>query len=237
MADRRRTIPLPSAEQLAQNRAEALDLTPVSRETADRLDRLVAVLLEWQRHTNLVAASTLPQLWIRHIADSLQLIPLAPAARAWIDLGSGAGFPGLAIACALAQTSGVTVHLVESVGKKCTFLREAIRQIDLPAIVHCARVEDLAPKFDANIEVVTARALAPLGRLLDLAAPLLKTGAVGLFPKGQDVASELTEAAKYWSIEASIAPSVTSPASGIVVVRKLERRPAVPSDRFSGTTP
>lgn len=227
MADRRRTIPLPSAEQLAQNRAEALGLTPVSRETADRLDRLVALLLEWQRHTNLVAASTLPQLWTRHIADSLQLIRLAPAARRWIDLGSGAGFPGLVIACALAQTSGATVHLVESVGKKCTFLREAIRQIDLPATVHCARIEDLAPGFAADIEVVTARALAPLGKLLELAAPLLKTGVIGLFPKGQDVAAELTEAAKYWNINDTVAPSVTSPASGIVIVRQLERRPAV----------
>ena len=112
---------------LATDRARALELTPVSRETVERLDAYVALLLEWQRTTNLIATSTIPRLWTRHIADSLQLIDLAPGARVWADLGSGGGLPGLAIACALQQTPGAIVHLVESNTRKAAFLREAGR--------------------------------------------------------------------------------------------------------------
>src|SRR3954453_2836192 len=97
----------------ASDKAAALALTPVSRETETRLDRYVALLLEWQGKTNLVAPSTLPNLWTRHIADSLQLLSLAPDAKTWVDLGSGGGFPGVVLACALAEKSGTTVHLVE----------------------------------------------------------------------------------------------------------------------------
>jgi 16S rRNA (guanine527-N7)-methyltransferase len=222
MGEGRRAVPDP--HDLAEDRARALELTPVSRETTERLDRFVAHLLEWQRHTNLVAASTLPHLWSRHVADSLQLLRLAPDARVWADLGSGGGFPGLVLACALADQPGAKVYLVESTRKKCTFLTEAIAFTGAPATVHCQRIEDFAPKFAEPLDAVTARALAPLESLLALAAPLLKTGAVGLFPKGQDVASELTAASKCWKIEATIAPSLTSPASGIVVVRALGSR-------------
>ncbi|MGB6551288.1 MAG: RsmG family class I SAM-dependent methyltransferase, partial [Xanthobacteraceae bacterium] len=111
--------------EFAADRARGLALTPVSRETETRLDRFVALLQQWQQHTNLIAASTEPTIWTRHIADSLQLLDLAPGAKIWVDLGSGAGFPGLVIACALADTPGVRVHLVETTGKKATFLREA----------------------------------------------------------------------------------------------------------------
>jgi 16S rRNA (guanine527-N7)-methyltransferase len=98
---------------LASDKAAALGLTPVSRETAARLDRYVDLLLEWQAKTNLVAPSTLPNLWTRHISDSLQLLALAPSAKIWADLGSGGGFPGVVLACSLAETSGAMVHLVE----------------------------------------------------------------------------------------------------------------------------
>ena len=113
------------APDLAADRARALVLTDVSRETTARLDRFVELLLTWQRTTNLIAPSTVPRLWTRHIADSLQLLDLAPDARVWVDLGSGAGFPGLAIACALTGRPGAVVHLVESNAKKAAFLREA----------------------------------------------------------------------------------------------------------------
>src|SRR5215510_6730135 len=103
---------------LASDKVTALALTPVSRETEVRLDRYVALLLEWQAKTNLVAPSTLPNLWTRHISDSLQLLTLAPTAKVWIDLGSGGGFPGVVLACALAETPGATVHLVERITKK-----------------------------------------------------------------------------------------------------------------------
>jgi 16S rRNA (guanine527-N7)-methyltransferase len=213
---------------LQKDRDEALRLTPVSRETARYLDLLIPLLLEWQAKTNLVAASTLPHLWTRHIADSAQLLRLAPEARVWIDLGSGAGFPGLVIACALAEIPGALVHLVEGNAKNCAFLREATRQLGLPATVHCRRIEQFTSEFNATADVVTARALAPLPRLFALAAPLLKSGGVGLFPKGQDVEVELTAASKCWKFEHVLVPSVTSSASSILVVRMLDLR-VVPS--------
>ena len=154
-----------------------------------------------------IAPSTEPVLWTRHIADSLQLLALAPNARVWADLGSGAGFPGLVIACALADSPGAVVHLVESNTKKIAFLREAVRAVGAPAIVHALRVADFVKKAPASIEVVTARAFAPLPDLLAAAYPLLKTGAVGLFPKGQGVGAELTEAAKCWKIQETLAAS------------------------------
>ena len=213
------------APDLTADRARALELTPVSRETAERLDRFVELLLPWAQKINLIARSTLPTIWTRHVADSLQLLPLAPDAKCWIDLGSGAGFPGLVIACALADRAGAVVHLIESTGKKAAFLREAVNQIRLPAVVHAVRIEDFVKNFKGQPDVVCARALAPLDELLTLAQPLLKTGAQGLFPKGQDVEGELTQASKYWNIDAELIPSKTSAEGRIVVVRSLRRRP------------
>jgi len=207
---------------LSADRGRALALVPVSRETSARLDRFVELLLTWQQHTNLIARSTMPAIWTRHIADSLQLLDLAPQAKVWADLGSGAGFPGIVIACALAETEGAEVHLVESIGKKATFLREAVRFTGAPAVVHAMRAEDFVDKAPESIDAVTARALAPLPKLLALAYPLLKKGTLGLFPKGQDVASELTEAAKCWKIRMDLIKSRTDQQAQIVVVRMLE---------------
>jgi 16S rRNA (guanine527-N7)-methyltransferase len=204
---------------LKADRARALALVPVSRETAARLDHYVALLLDWQSRMNLIAASTVPMLWTRHIADSLQLLAILPQARQWADLGSGAGFPGVPIACALADQSSAEVHLIESNKKKAAFLHEAVRVTGAPALVHAERVADFARGFRGRFEVVTARALAPLPELLSIAYPLLKSGAQGLFPKGQDVDAELTEATKCWSIQASFVPSRTDPKSRIVVIR------------------
>src|SRR5437870_3244997 len=214
---------------LAADRARALALTPVSRETAERLDRFVELLLRWQRTTNLIASSTTSRLWTRHISDSLQLLDLAPLARAWVDLGSGGGFPGLVIACALAGKPGALVHLVESNTKKAAFLREAQRLTEAPASVHAARVEDFAAGFEGQADVVTARAVAPLKSLLDQCFPLLgKSGAMGLFPKGQNAELELRQAresrtAKAWTMNATLAPSRTDPAGRIIVIRDVER--------------
>ncbi len=212
----------PETLDLSADRAHALTLTPVSRETLHRLERFVVTLLAWQRRMNLVAASTESTLWTRHVADSLQLLTLAPEARIWADLGSGGGFPGLVIACALADIPGAHVHLVESTAKKAAFLNEAVRASGVPATVHATRVEGFVKNAPVRIEVVTARALAPLPKLLGLAYPLLKTGALGLFPKGQDVARELTEAAKCWKIQGTLSPSRTDPKAQIVIVRDLK---------------
>jgi len=207
-----------------EDRERALGLTPVSRETSERLDRFVEFLLPWAERTNLIARSTIPAIWTRHIADSLQLLALAPGAKTWIDLGSGAGFPGLVIACALAGQAGAAVHLVESQGKKANFLREAVKHLDVPVTVHPVRIEDFVKNFVIRPDVVTARALAPLNDLLKLAHPLLKDGVKGLFPKGQHVEVELTEASKSWNIDAELVPSKTSPDGRIVVVSKLGTR-------------
>lgn len=208
---------------LSADRKRALELIPVPPETVARLDRYVALLVEWQSKINLIARSTMGEIWTRHIADSLQLLALAPTAKLWVDLGSGAGFPGLVIACALAGKAGVCVHLVESTKKKAAFLDVVARALDLPVEVHAVRIEDFGKTFSGRADVVMARALAPLPQLLDLAAPLLKTGAKGLFLKGQDVEAELTQAAKCWTIDATLVPSKTSPQAHIVVIHSAVR--------------
>jgi 16S rRNA (guanine527-N7)-methyltransferase len=224
---------LNSPVDLAKDRAQALALTPVSRETTARLDRFAGLLLDWQRRVNLIAPSTEPVLWTRHIADSLQLLALAPEASVWADLGSGAGLPGLVIACALADRPGALVHLVESNGKKTAFLRDAARTTEAPIVVHAVRVTDFAKNAPDGIEAVTARAFAPLPDLLAAAYPLLKTGAIGVFPKGQNADAELTEAAKCWRFQETLAASRTDPKARIIVVRSLESIPGTQTKRNS----
>lgn len=206
----------------AADKAKALRLTPVSRETEARLDRYLDLLRQWQTKTNLVAPSTLPHLWTRHVADSLQLLRLAPAAKVWVDLGSGGGFPGVVLACALAETTGATVHLVERNSKKAGFLREALRITSAPGIVHATGIEDIVDRIEGPIDCVTARALAPLHQLIGLAQPLMRKGAKGLFLKGQDVESELTEATKYWNIKPLLHSSLTGGHSWIVELGQVE---------------
>lgn len=210
------------ALNLSADKARALALFPVSRETQGRLDRFVETLLRWQDSLNLIANSTISEIWTRHVADSLQLLPLAPQARTWVDLGSGGGFPGIVIACALADEAGSCVHLIESKGKKAAFLREAVRLTGTPAVVHAVRAEKFGKSCAEPVDAVTARALAPLKTLCDQAFPFISRGAVGLFPKGQDVDAELTEAAKYWRLEASKVPSKSSPEGSIILIRGLE---------------
>src|SRR5438874_3370445 len=200
----------------AADKAAALSLTPVSRETEARLDRYVDLLLEWQAKTNLVAPSTLPNLWTRHIADSLQLLALAPAAKVWIDLGSGGGFPGVVLACALAETPGTIVHLVERNAKKAAFLREALRVTSTPGMVHLADIGDTVDRITGRVDCVTARAVAPRNQLIGLVEPLVGKGAKALFLKGQDVDAELTEATKCWKITPHLHSSRTGGGGWIV---------------------
>ena len=208
---------------LAGDKTAALKLAPVSRETEARLDRYLALLLEWQAKTNLVAPSTLPHLWTRHVADSLQLVALAPAAGRWADLGSGGGFPGIVLACVMAEIPGATVHLVERNAKKAAFLREAIRVTASPGLVHLAEIGDNVDRITGPVDCVTARALAPLHQLIGFAEPLMRNGAKALFPKGQDVEAELTEAAKYWNIQPKLHQSRTGD-GWIVELDAIQRR-------------
>jgi 16S rRNA (guanine527-N7)-methyltransferase len=216
--------PIPPPSVIATDKAAALALTPVSRETEARLDRYVALLLEWQAKTNLVATSTLPELWTRHIADSLQLLTLAPLAKTWVDLGSGGGFPGVVLACALAETPGATIHLVERNAKKAAFLREALRVTGAPGTVHLADIGDIVDRISGPIDCVTARALAPLHQLIGFAEPLVRKGAKALFLKGQDVEAELTEATKYWTIKLELHSSRTGGHGWIVELDLVGRR-------------
>jgi len=206
-----------------QDRSDVLARLAVSRETAERLDAYVALLTHWQSIKNLVAPSTLDQIWSRHVLDSAQLLPFLEEARVIADFGSGAGLPGLVLAILLAERPGVKVHLVESNGRKAAFLREAARVTGAPAQVHADRIEDFVASAPAGVELVTARALAPLADLLALSEGLLKSGARALFLKGQDIEQELTEATKSWRIKFDLVPSLTDPAARIVRVATAER--------------
>jgi 16S rRNA (guanine527-N7)-methyltransferase len=205
-------------------RAQAL-FPDVSRETWARLDVLVASLLKWQKTINLVAAKSLNEIWVRHVADGLQILDIAPAsAKTFVDLGSGGGFPGLVLAAALAERPGGHVHLVESDQRKCAFLREAARAMKVEVTIHNARIEAALADWPHGGDVVTARAVAPMKKLLELAHPLLKAGMVGIFPKGQDVGSELTEATKCWSFSIELVPSRTESAARMAVVSGVTPR-------------
>jgi 16S rRNA (guanine527-N7)-methyltransferase len=213
-----------SCPVLASDKAAALTLTPVSRETELRLDRYLGLLREWQAKTNLVAPSTLPHLWTRHVSDSLQLLTLAPSAKIWADLGSGGGFPGVVLACALAETPGAMIHLVERNAKKAAFLREALRVTGSPGMVHLAEIGDTVDRITGPVDCVTARAVAPLHQLIGFAEPLVRRGAKALFLKGQDVEAELTDATKYWNIESRLHSSRTGGHGWIVELDHIERR-------------
>ena len=206
------------------DKAAALALMPVSRETLTRLEAYVDLLLQWQAVTNLVAPSTLPTLWTRHIADSLQLLDLAPGAKTFADLGSGGGFPGIVLACALTERPGARIDLVERNAKKAAFLREALRITAGAGEVHHRDIVDYVDRSAAPVDCVTARALAPLHQLLGFAEPLVQNGAKALFLKGQDVESELTEATKYWTIDSVLHPSRTGGDGCIVEVTGIVRR-------------
>jgi 16S rRNA (guanine527-N7)-methyltransferase len=202
---------------------------PVSRETRARLEHYVALLRSWQRIKNLVGPATLDTVWTRHILDSAAVLDAAPEARRFADLGSGAGFPGLVVAILLAETPGAHVDLVEANGRKAAFLRTVARETGAPATVHAERIEDAVPKLAARtppIEVVTARALAPLDRLLELAAPLFSAGAVGVFHKGRELAEEVAAAEDRWRFDLVEHPSSTDPSARLVAVRAVRGRGA-----------
>ena len=183
------------------------------------LERFRVMLAERNEVMNLVGPASLPDFWSRHAWDSAQLLKLAPEARAWADLGAGAGPPGIVLAILGKGILGFHVDLVESMAKRCRFLSEVVEALALPATVHNARAENL----DLTVEIVTARACAPLWRLLGYARPYLQGGATGLFLKGQDVVSEMSEAARYWEYDADVVLSKSDPRGRIVRVKRLGR--------------
>jgi 16S rRNA (guanine527-N7)-methyltransferase len=190
---------------------------PVSRETLARLEAYMALLEAWSTRINLVGRATLADPWRRHILDSAQLRPLVPDhAKSLIDLGSGAGFPGLVLA--ILGLPGI--ELVEADSRKCAFLREAARITGSPVTIRQTRIEALpARPFD----VVTARALAPLDRLLDLARPFVAAEGVCLFLKGAEAAAELTLARRGWKMAAAASPSRSDPRGVVLQLREVVR--------------
>ena len=186
------------------------------------LDTLVEQLTEANSVMNLVGPDSLPDVWNRHIFDSAQLLDLAPKAGTWADLGAGAGFPGLVLAILLKDRADSHVWLIDSLGKRCRFLEAAVEALSLRATVVNGRAEEQRIKVD----VVTARALAPMERLLAYAQPYLQRGAQGLFLKGEKAEAELIEARKVWQFDSDLSVSRSDPRGRIVSVRSLRRVPS-----------
>lgn len=200
-------------------------LADVSRETRERLEIYDTLLRKWQKIKNLVSPSTIDVVWQRHFRDSLQLLQLCPWAKRWVDIGSGAGFPGMVIAIALADVPDTSVTLIESDNRKCAFLREVARQTESPALIRYGRAEAIIPEL-YDVDVVTARAVAPLDKLVEIAKPALNAGAIGLFPKGQDYRSELTRLTLPANFKIEVASSVTDDRAAIIIIRGSDRERA-----------
>ncbi len=195
----------------------------VSRETFSCLEWFESEFRRWSARINLAAPSTLPHIWSRHILDSAQLMPLAPNAKAWLDIGSGGGFPGAVVAILLKDRSGSAISLVESNRKKAAFLQTTLASAKTPATIFPIRIEDAAGKVPAP-DIVTARALAPLGLLLTLAEPWLSAGARALFHKGRDYASEVEKCHDGWQFDLVEHRSEIDAESVILDISGLKRR-------------
>ncbi len=177
-----------------RSRDFALELSPSLRKIEGELSIYEDLLQRWQAKINLVAPSTMSDIWLRHFADSAQVVEAAPEALRWADLGSGAGFPGMVSALLLKNRAGVVVHLIESDQRKAAFLRAVSRETGAPVEIHAGRIETVLPSLAAEIEAVSARALAPLDRLVEMARGALENGVKAVFLKGEEWRDELTAA-------------------------------------------
>ena len=201
----------------------------VSRETVDKLECYEAELRRWQKAVNLVAPSTLDEIWHRHFADSAQLTEFIPAnARHLADVGSGGGFPGLVLATLLASSRDIRVTLVESDTRKAAFLRETARRMEIPVEILSTRIESNASvQALIDVDIIVARAFAPLRRLLSLVFPVFSYRTVGVFLKGRDIAHEIDHAREDWAFEVELHESVTDREGRMAVIHSLARKPEV----------
>ena len=197
----------------------ALSRMNVSRETVDKLDEFIELLQIWSKITNLISSAEWPRLWTRHIYDSAQLINLAPHAKRWCDLGTGAGFPGLILAILLTDRAGATFTLIESNKRKAAFLSEVGRKLSLNVFVDNRRIQQALLDLPSAPDIVTARALAPLRTLLEMTAPLIKKGTVALFLKGQSIKAELTPEIACDTFSFQVLPSLTAPEGNILKIQ------------------
>ena len=198
-----------------------MDRLELNDDQRKRLRIFEALLKKWSKIKNLVAASTLDQVWERHILDSVQVQKCVPDARIWLDIGSGAGFPGLVTAILLAEHPNSLVHLVESDNRKCAFLRDVSRETGIKTLVHPRRIEAVLPTL-SGVDAVSARALAPLPQLVDWCHGLLLSGTIGVFPKGREASSELTRLAQDSKFSFTLKPSLTHADGTIVIVRNRD---------------
>lgn len=203
----------------------------VSRETIERLEVYEGLLTKWQTTINLVAPKTLGEVWHRHFADSAQILEYAPARRPldWVDLGAGAGFPGLVVGILLAEAPGSRLQLIESDGRKAAFLREVVRATGIGTFVAvdivAGRIESAANQARVGaVDVVSARALAPLPKLLSLAMGHMGSETLGLFLKGRELASEVTEAQRHFEFDYAVLPSRTDASGQILTVRHVRAK-------------
>lgn len=194
----------------------------VSRETQARLEGYADLLVAWQRIKNLVSPHTIDTLWERHIADCAQIVPHLGEAKTIVDLGTGAGLPGVVIGILCRDVPDFHVHLVESNARKCAFLREAVRVTGACCSVHMVRAEDFVVDYTGACDIVTARAFTSLHGLLDLSASLLKSGAKGLYFKGAHAEDEITQAREFWKFEARMIASHTAENSALIEVTDLQ---------------
>ena len=195
---------------------------PVSRETFERLEAFEVVFRRWSARMNLVAPSTLKDLWSRHILDSAQLLPIGGEAQRWADIGSGGGFPGAIIAILLEERPGASVLLIESNGKKAAFLRSALSELAPRARIMARRAESIVAEEPAP-EIVTARAVASLSDLLELTEPWIGADTRALFHKGRDYRAELKLAGDTWNLDLVEHPSAVDEQSVILDIRRVRR--------------
>ena len=207
--------------QMTPDEMAAKLLFHVKHEAVDDLMHFYTVLAAQNEVMNLVGPATLPDYWSRHVLDSAQLLDRAPSARTWADLGAGAGFPVLVLAILLKHTEGPApkVYLVESLAKRCRFLQTVVDDLTLPASV----INDRAENVRVKVDVVTARAVAPMMKLLGFAEPYMKAGAEAWFLKGENVESELKEAGKTWRFDVEQTESISDPRGRVVHIRRLRR--------------
>ncbi|AWM27006.1 16S rRNA methyltransferase [Sinorhizobium fredii USDA 205] len=211
---------------MKESPAERMKALRVSRETLDKLEHFAVLFQKWAKSINLVAPSTLEDLWQRHIVDSLQIIRLSPSPKTWVDLGSGGGFPGVITAICLSEFSDGWVHLVESNNKKAAFLRVALNETGARGSVHPIRVEQ-APSVIPRCEAISARALADLSQLLDYCAPwMLADGSktVAFFHKGRDYQQEIDKAVSRFQFDLVKHASVVERDSVVLEIANLSRR-------------
>jgi 16S rRNA (guanine527-N7)-methyltransferase len=202
------------------DRERALELCPRLIPFVGEFDSYLALLRKWQPKINLVSDATLAQAWTRHFADSVQALDAVAGVTTWADLGSGAGFPGMALAICLKGQPGAQVHLIESDQRKAAFLRAVSRETNAPALVHSGRIESELPKLAGLMGGVTARGVAPLSQLFAWSEQMLLKNAVCVFLKGEDWRRELTQLELPSSFRVTSIPSLTNPKAALIVAAR-----------------